>query len=370
MAIWIFTSCQTDSKKETESETKAETPATRIDMNSAQLKSAGIETGKLEKRVISKVVKVTGHIEVPPQNLVSISVPLGGYLKSTKLLTGMHLQKGEIIAVMEDPQYIQLQQEYLTTKANLEKAALDLERQKVLNESKASSDKVLQQAQADFKMLQISLRALGEKLKIININPEKLNEKNLSGSINLYAPFDGFVSAVKANIGKYISPTDVLFDLVDPSDIHLNLSVFEKDLLQLSIGQKIYAYTNSNPNRKHLCEIILISKDISPNRSAEVHCHFEAYDKTLLPGMYMNAEIELSNAPCFSVPEKAVVQFEGKHYVFVKAGKGSFEMKMIETGERENAWVEIRNGETFQNNDIVFNGAYALLMGLKNTEEE
>lgn len=342
-----------------------------VTLTEIQLKNASITTGPLEKRSISSTLKVNGEIDVPPQNMVSVSMPLGGYLKSTKLLPGMHITKGEIIATMEDQQYIQLQQDFLTTKSRLYFAEKEYERQKELNQSQASSDKVYQQAEADYKTLRITSSALGEKLKLININPNTLSEKNISKSVNIYAPINGFVSKVDVNIGKYVNPADVLFELINPTDIHLNLKVFEKDVTKLAIGQKVLAYTNNQPENKHNCEIILISKDLSADEhTAEVHCHFETYDKTLLPGMYMNASIEVKSNDALTLPEDAIVNFEGINYAFIAVNKNQFQMTEVKIGNHESGFVEIINADVFQNNQFVTKGAYTLLMKLKNKADE
>lgn len=365
----LIMSCQ--SKKEdapTESKSINESV---VSLSPAQLKNANLSTGVLEKKSISSVLKVNGQIDVPPQNMVSISMPLGGYLKTTKLLPGMHINKGEVIATMEDQQYVQLQQDYLTTKSRLSFAEKEFARQKELNQSQASSDKVYEMADADYKALRITLSALGEKLKLINVNPTALSEKNISKSVNIYSPINGFVSKVNVNIGKYVNPADVLFELINPTDIHLNLKIFEKDITKLAIGQKLVAYTNNQPENKHKCEIILISKDLSiDEHSADVHCHFEDYDKTLLPGMYMNAEIEVKSTNALTLPEEAVVSFEGKEYIFVVVDKMNFKITEVTTGNNENGFIEILNGDSFSQKTIVTKGAYTLLMKLKNKSDE
>ncbi|MBU3660355.1 MAG: efflux RND transporter periplasmic adaptor subunit [Flavobacteriales bacterium] len=343
---------------------------TTVTLTDAQYKTAQISYHKLETKSISGTVKLNGKIDVPPQNLISVSVPLGGYLKSTKLLPGMRLTKGEVIAVLEDQQYIQLQEDFLITKSKLEFAEQEFERQKELNKSKSTSDKAFQQAKSEFQNLRISVQSLAEKLKLININPRTLSENNISRSISLTAPFNGFVSKVNVNIGKYVNPTDVLFELVDPTDIHLTLKVFEKDLVKLSIGQKLFAYSNSDSEKKFECEILLISQDVSADGSAEVHCHFAKYDKNLIPGMYMNAEIELKSNQVLAVEEEAIVSFEGKNYLFLKQGKQTFEMLQVELGVKENGWVEVLNSSIFEGKEIVSKGAYTLLMSLKNKAEE
>lgn len=359
-----------NSKKE-EQTTEATTNVNLVSISDAQLKNATIETGKLEQKSISSILKVTGKIDVPPQNMVSVSMPLGGYLKTTKLLPGLHISKGEVIATMEDQQYVQLQQDYLTTKSKLYFAEKEYQRQKELNQSQASSDKVYQQADSEYKTLRITLSALAEKLRLINVNPNSLSEKNISKSVNIYAPINGFVSKVNVNIGKYVNPADVLFELINPTDIHLNLKIFEKDITKLSIGQKLMAYTNNQPDKKYHCAIILISKDLSiDEHTADVHCHFENYDKTLLPGMYMNADISVKSNDAFTLPKDAVVNFEGKEYIFVVVNKNQFQMTEVKTGNSENGVVEILENESLKKTAIVTKGAYTLLMKLKNKADE
>lgn len=366
--IFSLFSCNTEKVQEA-SQVATESIVT---LNDAQYKNAKIEIGKIEKREISTTLKLNGKIDVPPQNMVSVSMPLGGFLKFTKLLPGMHVKKGEVIATMEDQQYIQLQQEYLTAKSKLTFSENEYNRQKELNVSKASSDKVYQQSEMEYKMQKITMSALAEKLRLININPEELNEASLSRSVNVYSSIDGFVSKVNVNIGKYVNPSDVLFELINPSDIHLNLKVFEKDLDKLFIGQKLLAYNNNETDKKYPCEIILISQDLSEVRSADVHCHFEAYDKSLLPGMYMNAEVELKNTNVLSINDDAIVSHEGKDYIFVLIGNKQFEIIEVKRGGSENNFTEINaiDGKDLSNSKIVIKGAYSLLMQLKNKSEE
>lgn len=364
-------------KKTEEPQSQPATIENTVTLTEEQLKNAGVQTGKPEQKGISSILKVNGIIDVPPQNMLSVSVPLGGYLKSTQLLPGMHINKGEVIAIMEDQQYITMQENYLTAKAGLILAEAEFNRQKELNASKASSDKVFQQAQNNYTTQKILVKSLSEKLKLISINPDKLDENNISRGISIYSPIDGYVSAVNVNIGKYVNPSDVLFEIVNPTDIHLALNVFEKDINQLAVGQKIVAYTNSNPEKKHLCEIILIGKDLSHDRSIVVHCHFKDYDKTLIPGMFMNAEVELQSEPLIAVPSDAIVTFENKQYVFTtksNTDSNSYLYEMIEvvTGNSENGYTAItsENAATLAQETIVTKGAYTLLMKMKNASDE
>lgn len=350
--------------------TGAKKNADVVTLTAAQYENAKIETSSLKEISIATVLKLNGKIDVPPQNIVSVSVPLGGYLRGTKLLPGMHINKGEVIAIMEDQQYIQLQQDYLTAKAKLHLAQLEYNRQKELNQSQASSDKITEQAYAEFNLQRITMNATAEKLRLINKDPNQVNVNNISKSINIYSSISGYVSKVNVNIGKYVTPSDVIFELINPSDIHLNLKVFEKDIAELYIGQKVVAYDNAHPDKKYNCKIMLISKDITSESTADVHCHFETFDKTILPGMYMNAEVSVFPNVSKVLPDESIVTFEGKEYVFIETSRQQFKIKEIATGTRENGFVAITNPETLSGKTFVTKGAYTLLMKMKNKEEE
>ena len=368
IGVVLLISC---GSKQNQEKTATVTPNENIvTLTKGQMESAKIGLGSLEKKKLSTTLVVNGKIDVPPQNMVSVSMPLGGYLKYTKLLPGLQIRKGEVIAIMEDRQYIQLQQDFLTAKSNLVYSEAEYLRQKELNQSKASSDKVFQQAQMEYTNQKITVSALAEKLKLININPQTISESNLSKSVTIYSPINGFVSKVNVNIGKYVNPSDILFDLVNPSDLHLNLKVFEKDIDKLFFGQRLLAYTIIEPEKKHLCEISVISRDLSAERTAEVHCHFDQYDKALLPGMYMNAELKIKSLSSMTIAEEAIINFEGGNYVFVAGPANQFTMTAIETGIKENGFVEIKNKNILTGKQIVTKGAYTLLMALKNKTEE
>ncbi len=346
---------------------------TTVQLTAEQLKNASLEIGPAQRRTIHTTLRVGGVVDVPPRSLVSVSFPLGGYLQNTRLLPGTPVRKGEVLAVLEDPQYIQLQQDYLTTTARLEYAEAELKRQQALQDGQASSAKALQQAQAEARSLKIQQKALAEKLRLIGLEPTQLSEDNLSRSVRVLSPIDGFVSAVHANIGKYVTPTDVLFELVNPKDIHLNLKVFEKDVPLLRVGQPIRAYAPDRPQQVHTGEIILISRNIGPDRAVEVHCHFDRYDPSVLPGMYLRAEVGVDVHEALTVPEDAIVRWENRNFVFVEQTAGAFDMQEVELGASADGFVQVspmRTDLDLMQARVVLRNAYTLLMKMKNAMEE
>jgi len=364
--------CKNDAEKTEASQKPGATEMNRVELSDAQLANASIAVDSLSTRAITMRIKVSGLVDVPPQSMVSVSIPLGGYLKSTKLLPGMRIRKGEVLAVLEDPQYIQLQQDYLVAAAKLRYAEADFNRQQALSSTQAASEKTLQMARAEFENQQITTKALAAKLALIHINPANLSAENISRTVQVFSPIDGFVSKVNVNIGKYVSPTEVLFELVDPSDIHLSLNVFEKDAPYLKIGQQVLAFSNHQPELKHEAEIFLVSHNINEDRAVQVHCHFEDYDPLLLPGMYMNAEVVLNNRSVTALPQDAIVGWQNKTYVFEVLSKNSFEMKEVKVNGSSNGFSAVEPvGAAWKPNAMyVTKNAYTLLMKLKNQGED
>ena len=366
------TSCKNKPVVSTPSVSEVKTSENTVKFTDAQLQNGKIQIGKAEMHSLKGILKVNGIIDVPPQNLVSVSFPMGGYLKNTLLLPGMPIKKGQVIATLEDASYIQLQQDFLTVSAKLEFLQLDLARQQELNTQKINAEKTLQQVQSDYRLQQILQKGYAEKLRLIGINPDNLTENNMTRTVSIYSPISGYVSKVNVNIGKYLAPTDVMFQLVNTDDIHASLTVFEKDIPKLKIGQKLTVTVPSLPNKTYAAEIILIGRDLNENRAVEVHCHFENEDHKLSPGMFLSADVETTETNALTVPNDAVVRFENKYFIFIEKEHGIFDMIEVALGvsDKINSQITPLSISDISTLKIVTQGAYAILSKMKNAAEE
>lgn len=371
IAMVVLLSCGTKEEAATEV-VKQEEQETMVELNAEQLKNAGITIGYPAEINMHSTIKVNGVVDVPPQGMVSVSFPLGGYLKSSHLLPGMGVKKGEVIAMLEDQSYVQLQQDYLMAKAKMEFLNTDLIRQKELSEQDAASKKTYQQASSDFKIQQVMIRSLEEKLKIVGIDPEKLSVNTITRTISLRSPINGYVTKVNVNIGKYVNPADVLFELVDPDDIHAALTVFEKDIMQIKKGMRASVTLADKPGKKYEVDVILVTRNVDENRGGLVHCHFENANHELLPGMFLNGSFELDNKKAIAVPESAVVRYQSKPYIFIAKDSSRFEMTEVEIGIADRQMVELKTKENidWKQQKVVLKNAYSLLGKLKNKMEE
>jgi cobalt-zinc-cadmium efflux system membrane fusion protein len=374
--VMLLTGCGT--KQESQQKEEPGTSARNfIQLTEAQFKTAGIAFGKVEMRSISGTIPASGKLDVPPQSKVTISAPMGGVVKETALLQGTQVKKGQVVAIMQHPDYIQLQQDYKEGYSQLEFVKEEFERQEQLSKENVNAKKSLDKAKADYFSLQAKMEGLRARLQLLNVNIAALEKGSIQNTINLYSPIDGYVTKVHVNIGLYVNPNDVMFEIVNTEHLHAELTIFEKDVPRVKIGQKIL-FTLANETKHRTATVHLIGKEIGDDRSIQIHCHLDKEDRELIPGMYLKAVVETDSAHVNALPNEAIVGFEGKKYIFISAnsttiGAGQnlqFEMIEVGTGESELGYTEVILPDNFKpDSKVVTAGAYSLLSKMKNGEE-
>jgi cobalt-zinc-cadmium efflux system membrane fusion protein len=368
--LLVVFSCDTKKEAVSDEETKPDSTTSTVTLTEAQYKNAEIQIGKMEQRQISGSVKANGVLDVPPQQLVSISAPLAGFLKNTTLLQGSHIKKGQVVATIENLDFIQLQQDYLDSKSHFEFAKADYERQQQLAREEVNSEKTIQQSKSNYLSWQAKYMGLREKLNVVKMNISSIEAGNFTSVINIYSPIDGYVTQVNVNIGKFVNPTDVLFEIVDTEHLHVELTIFEKDVPKTKVGQKV-RFNLANGTKELLATVYLIGRQINSDRTVRIHCHIDKEDKELLPGMYLSALIETGDNLVQALPDSAIIPFQGKKFVFVAtADNRNFSMVEVQTGDSESGFTSIVAGPITAETKVVVNGGYALLAMLKNTEVE
>ncbi|MDP4238905.1 MAG: efflux RND transporter periplasmic adaptor subunit [Bacteroidota bacterium] len=353
-------------------------PEDIVELRDDQIKLAGIETGTIEMRAMSGSLKVSGTVSVAPQDLATVCIPMGGFIKSTNLMPGNAVRKGQTLAIVENQEFIDIQQNYLEAKNKLELAKAEYNRQSELYRNDIASQKNMQQVASGYKSLKVQVKALEQKLSLIGINPFKLNEDNISRSVAVTSPITGYVKAVNISIGKSVSASDVLFEIVNSNKLFLELTLFEKDADKVAYGEKIRFYIN-NETEQHEAAIYQTGKSINNDKTYKVYANVLGHCKNMLPGMYVNAVIQAKSNQVTSVPSAAVVSFEDKDYIFVQDknkvenGKAMTEYRMIQIhkGVTGDGFTEVDLPEGFNTKaaKVIIQGAYNLLSAKKNAGE-
>jgi membrane fusion protein, heavy metal efflux system len=378
VSVILLGSCNGKNKPVTESEEVEVLPEDIVEMREDQIKLAGIETGSIVMKSVGSTLKVNGIISVAPQNKATVSMPLGGFIRSTSLLSGNPVSKGQTLAIIENQDFIDIQQNYLEAKNRLVYAEAEYKRHTDLYNDEVYSEKNLQQVTVEYKNTVALVKSLEQKLLLIGIDPGSLNETNISSTVSIKSPISGYLKSVNINIGKYVAPTDVLFEILNSDILLLELTLFEKDADKVAAGQKIKFFIN-NETEAHEAIISQTGKSVSDDKTLRVYATVVKPCKNVLPGMYVNALIEESDSRVTALPSEAVVSFDDKDYIFVfeknkeEDGKPFTEYRMVEVqkGVSQDGYTEVVLPDGFELSTavVVIKGAYNLLSAKKNAGE-
>ncbi|MFN5440919.1 MAG: efflux RND transporter periplasmic adaptor subunit [Flavobacteriia bacterium] len=347
--------CSSEQKAPEESSEKAP-----FKLSAQQIQSMGIELGTLQQTYLGLSVFANGIVDVPPQNKSYIAMPFGGYIKQIKVLDGMQVQKGQVLLVVEHPEIIQLQQEYLLA---------DYERQKQLFEKEAGSAKSYQQAKSAFLVNKAKLSGLSMQLEMANVNINQLKNGQIERTQKICSPFAGVITKVTANVGSFAEPKDNLLEIIDLKHAHAELTVYEKYLSFLQKDQVVHLqFVDEQATAE--AKVYLIGREISAERTVKVHCHFEQLPTQITPGSYLKAEIRAENQLQYTLPEEAIVQQNGKEVVFIEQD-GNFLPIDVDILITQDGLVAITSKKMslLKRSQIVCKGAYELL-ALRNKEVE
>jgi RND family efflux transporter MFP subunit len=301
-----------------------------------QIKTVGIQYGTIEQKQLTATLKANGALRVPNNNKANVTSLYGGVVKSINVQLGDFVKKGQVIATIANPQFIQLQEEYLSTSSKITFAEQEVARQKELNEGNAGALKNYQSANADLKAMRTRRASLQQQIQLMGINPNSLNNGNLRSALSVTSPINGTVSNVFSKIGSYVDVSSPVAEIVDNSQLHLDLNVFEKDLPMLKVGQIIHFTLTNNAINEYDSKIYSIGTSFeNDSKSIPVHATVTGNKSGLIDGMNITAIVSLNNVTTDAVPNDAIVSADGKDYIFVVTNKQAKEIKP-EEGEVAN----------------------------------
>ena len=317
-----------------------------ITVTEAQFQSSKMEIGSPIEQDFEVTVKSSGKIDVPPQYRAKVTTFLGGYVKATKLLVGDKVAKGQALITLENTDYLDLQKDYVEVAEQINYLKSEFERQKTLYNEKITSQKNYLKAESDYRQAKGMYQGLREKLLLLNINPANVERGKFTSQITISAPISGDVTVMNANVGMFMSPSDVILEIVDTNYLHLNLSIFEKDILHVKQGQKINFKVPEASKEQFSSNVQLVGKSIeSKDRTISVFGTLSPEIKgKLLSGMFVEANIITDAKKGFGVPSDAIITENDKHYVLVLNSKTSdfkFKKVAVTVGEKSEKFIEI-----------------------------
>ena len=366
LSLLLFMACgESVNKSENTAITLEEKP---IEISEAQFEGSKMQLGKLSEQSFPLVVQSTGMIDVPPQSRAIISSFAGGYVQKTPLLVGSKVRKGQVLVTLVNPEFVEMQQSYLETAQQLTYLKSEYNRQKTLVEEQISSQKSFLKAESDYKSALAIYNGLKKKLQMLNINISAVEAGNITSEISLYASIHGSVTKMNISKGTYVSPADEIMEIINTDHIHLELAVFEKDILKIKEGQKIVFNIPEALEDTFEAEVHLVGTSIdTKNRTVKVHGHLED-DKNhnFALGMFVNAQIITESSQALALPIDAIIKLDDKYYVLLINSKEEaryvFNQKEVTIGSSFNGYTMIKNKDDFTEKDLfLVKGAFNLI---------
>lgn len=362
-----------------EEEGHSEEGMAELHLSNLKFESLGIKVDTLPTRTLSGTVEANGQLEVLPQHEATVTAILGANVTSIKVIEGDKVNKGQVLAYLSHPNLTNLQTSYVKAYSRLQYLEKEMQRQKRLYEEEVGSGKTYQETLADYQAIKAEVKGYEAQLKQLSLNVEKVQGGDIYQYVPVVSPINGYIEKVKVQVGQFVDPQTEMFTIVNTDHIHADLMVFEKDVYKVKEGQKIAFTVESVPGATLTAKIFSVGKQFEQNpRAVHVHAEIDQKEEFLIPGMYINGKIRTGNNEVKALPEGAIIEEEGKPYIFMaeaheEEGKTEWAFKAVEirTGMTEDGWVEIKLLEPLPKDaKVAWNNAYYLISEMKKGETE
>ena len=326
----LFWSCEKDAThahNHTETNVTNEhqtTEETHPFFTNEQIKKLGIKISPSSSKSIPKIIEATGTIHLPPQNKALVGSVLGGKIKQIKIHEGDYVKKGQVIAILENPEALKIQQEYLTVLARLTMLEADLERQRSLQTQDATTQKIVQQAQAELDMAKAQKAGLQAQLQMINLSTKSLSASSISSTFTVLAPISGMTHNIIGQLGEFIDANKSMVEILNEDHLHIEILVYEKDIEAIKEEQKVYFTSYNSPNMKPVEAVVYsISNTIDPiTKTISVHAEIKQKTSTILrDGTLGKIMIESEGQERPTLPKDALIQEGEEFFVFIQKQK-------------------------------------------------
>jgi cobalt-zinc-cadmium efflux system membrane fusion protein len=366
--IFFLSSCGHKKSETIKSQTESKTILdNRIRVTQSQFTQSKMRLGSFEEKPFPRIVTVNGMIDVPPENKAVVSTSMGGYIKTTPLLIGDKVSKGQVLVTIENPEFVLLQQQYLEINAQLTYLKAEYDRQVIMKAENITSQKKYLKAESDYKTAVSRYLGLDKQLRMLNFSPTKVREEKISSVTNIYAPIAGNITKVNVFKGSYVSPASEIVEIINNEPIHLELSVFEKDIMKVKTGQKIDFKIPEVSEDTYQAEVHLVGTFIEADRTIKVHGHLEKESEVnFLTGMFVNARITTDSKLARALPSESIAVVDEISYILVfdKKEGDTYYFSQIEVEVKESydgySIVESKN-EFEAATQFLIRGAYNLL---------
>lgn len=332
-----------------------------IHLNEAQIKAAEIKTDVITNKPIRDRIHVTGVIEVPPQNKVTIYAPMEAFVYSSNLLPGDEIKKGQIVATLQHPNFAKIQYSYLEAINNKNVLKADYNRKKMLLENDIASKKSFEIAESTYKSAKSLVNSLAAQLKMSGLNPSTIASKGIQQYVYIKSPIAGFVVDNNLNKGKFLAANEEMMEIIDTDHMHAEMQVFNTDVIKIKKGTD-FVFKPTGLDVTYSGYVKLINQAVNEtSKTINVHGHFEDEKGLLKAGTFINAEILTEAQELKAVPTNAIIEIEGENFIFKVAKADEFVPVKVTIGNSDKGFTAIKTiDDNNYNIKIVTKGAHVL----------
>lgn len=325
---WLLVAC---GNKKTEQTQQAADSANSISISESRLNLLDIKTCRLAYSDVNSTITSPGKVVILSQYQSSVTPRINGTVEKIFVLEGQKIEKGQLLLSISSNEFIQLQENYLSAKSELEFLKTDYERQKKLRQENVTGEKDFQQIKSKYEITLTRMKAAEANLKMLNINIEKLETgSNISPYLEIHSPISGYLLTLPSTIGMSATATTELAHIISLDQLHADIFVYEKDIDQIFEGQEVDINFVNQSLEKTKGKVEFIGRGIDPvKRTVVIHAVFTSPKGNILPDMTLKATFKGTSQQKLTIPTSAILQDGDEQYVFVKRENNRFEKVTI-----------------------------------------
>ena len=352
----IFVSCKTKTEQSTDADSGL------IKITKAQFESENMLIGEPTLYAFNDAVYVTGTIIPSVDGQVQISLSLSGLITKIHCKPGQIVRKGSVMFDVSGNAFVDQQKDFAESSAIVSRLESDYLRAKELNNSNIGTKKEFNYAESNYFAENAKYNALKIKLESLGLDVSKIKKGEFYSTYSIKSPINGFVSSINATMGQYVEPQQKIAEIIDDKSFQLRLSIFEKNINKIKVGQTVLFYLNGNKSVNYKATINAVGKTIQPD-SKSIEC-FAVIDNpksiAIVSNQFVQGEVHVAVDSVLSVPETAIISTEKESYILVYEKEVNsiyyFKKTKVTIGRQANNNIELT--EQLPSTKLLINGIY------------
>jgi cobalt-zinc-cadmium efflux system membrane fusion protein len=263
-----------------------------------------------------------GKVKSLPNLRANVSSNIQGKVEKIYVYDGEKVRKGQVLMTLISNEFIELQENYLSAKSELDFLHQDYLRQEELKENNVGALSAFQRAESKYKGAASRVNSLEAKLELLGMNTKDMGDPakyRILHSLEIKSPINGYLYKLPVTLGMIASPEITLAEIIDVNDLFAEVYVYDKDIDLIREGQDVEIEFINNKFKSVTGKVYSIDRSIDENTKAvSVNVRFKAPAQCLvLPDMNIRATITSrdNEVKALTVPLSALIQEEDHYYV-------------------------------------------------------